>query len=311
MNAVTRLKSQTTGQLSPQSRTSPMRYRWMTCLLMCASTMAVADSGGAAALRSKYAELGPQLANNPFKRPVVMNSTESSNLLTGDIYAEVEHPLAEVSGALAGPAHWCDVMILHLNTKYCHSSGGADGTVLDMRIGKKFDQPVDDAYRLDFAFHPGTSNAEYFDARLDAKKGPLGTSDYRIALEGVSLGAKKSFIHLTYSYAYGFASKIAMKGYLATAGSGKVGFSSTRGSNGQPEFIGGMRGVVERNTMRYYLAIEAYLDALRAPVSEQPEKRLVNWFNAVESYPRQLHEMERTDYLEMKRGEMQRQQAAR
>jgi hypothetical protein len=41
-------------------------------------------------------------------------------------------------------------------------------------------------------------------------------------------------------------------------------------STGQPDYIGGVRGLVERNTMRYYLAIDAYLSTL--PV--RPEKRL-------------------------------------
>jgi len=70
-----------------------------------------------------------------------------------------------------------------------------------------------------------------------------------------------------------------------------------------------MRGVIERNSMRYYLAIEAFLGALSAPPQAQLEKRLRDWFVATERYPRQLHEMEQTAYLEMKRREHQRQQA--
>jgi len=66
--------------------------------------------------------------------------------------------------------------------------------------------------------------------------------------------------------------------------------------------------VVERNTMRYYLAIESYLGALSAPPQTRLEKRLQDWFAASERYSRQLHEMERGEYLEMKRREYQRQQ---
>ena len=70
-----------------------------------------------------------------------------------------------------------------------------------------------------------------------------------------------------------------------------------------------MRGVVERNTMRYYLAVEAYLSALSAPPAERVEKRLAHWQNAVERYP-QLHELEPEQYLRMKRKEIRRQQSA-
>jgi hypothetical protein len=72
-----------------------------------------------------------------------------------------------------------------------------------------------------------------------------------------------------------------------------------------------MRGVAERNTMRYYLAIDAYLDSLAAPADQQVEKRLVSWFDATEKYPRQLHELTRDEYLHMKRDEVQRQTATR
>ncbi|MHB1592278.1 MAG: hypothetical protein ACYCTW_12225, partial [Sulfuricella sp.] len=65
----------------------------------------------------------------------------------------------------------------------------------------------------------------------------------------------------------------------------------------------GVRGVVERNTMRYYLAIDAYLAALTTPPKDQLEKRLQHWYNATDQYARQLHEVERDDYFKMKRKE--------
>lgn len=98
-----------------------------------------------------------------------------------------------------------------------------------------------------------------------------------------------------------------MKSYLATIGSDKVGFTAT-GDPGtaKPGYIGGVRGLLERNTMRYYLAIDAYLATLDKPL----DQRLGRWFDATEQYPRQLHEVERQDYMEMKRDEFQRQRSA-
>jgi hypothetical protein len=101
-----------------------------------------------------------------------------------------------------------------------------------------------------------------------------------------------------------------MHAYLATAGSKKVGFTITgTRSDGQVDYVGGLRGMVERNTMRYYLAIEAYLGALSAPPAAQLEKRLQDWYVETERYPRQLHEIEKNDYLQMKRREYVRQQS--
>jgi hypothetical protein len=63
--------------------------------------------------------------------------------------------------------------------------------------------------------------------------------------------------------------------------------------------------------MRYYLAITSYLGALDLAPEARLEHRLQSWFNAVERYPRQLHEVDRAEYLDMKRAEYMRQQTAR
>jgi hypothetical protein len=60
--------------------------------------------------------------------------------------------------------------------------------------------------------------------------------------------------------------------------------------------------------MRYYLAIDAYLKALSAAPDKRLQQRLATWFNATEQYPRQLHEVERQDYMVMKQHEVERQQ---
>jgi hypothetical protein len=60
--------------------------------------------------------------------------------------------------------------------------------------------------------------------------------------------------------------------------------------------------------MRYFLAIDAYLGALGAPPAARVEQSFQRWYDATEKYPRQLHEVERTAYLEMKRREYRRQQ---
>ena len=69
--------------------------------------------------------------------------------------------------------------------------------------------------------------------------------------------------------------------------------------------------MVERNTMRFYLAIDAYLGALAEPTPVRLQKRLQCWFSATEQYPRQLHEVSCTAYLNMKRSDYLRQQTSR
>jgi hypothetical protein len=274
------------------------------CLAL-ASHPASAQSSQAAPLRAKFASLAESLRNNQYKRPLYIESAEASGTLKGDVYAVVDHSFPAVNAALSGPSPWCDIMIMPINTKECRVTERPAGTMLTVRIGRKSDQPVKDAYPIDFAFRVAESSADYIAVRLDAETGPLGTHDYRVLLEATPADNGKTFLHLRYSYGYGAAGRIAMQAYLATAGAGKVGFTSSGN-----ELIGGMRGVVERNTMRYYLAVDAYLDAAATPANERVERRLAAWFDATEQYKRQLHELDRDAYLAMKRREVQRQQTA-
>jgi hypothetical protein len=281
---------------------------------LCQSAFAQTDDS-AAGLRDKYQSLTQQLANNPFHRPLHLESQELPSALKGDIYGVLNYPFAVVRGALSdpaeGPANWCDVLILHQNTKYCHASTGDSGTVLTVNIGKKTEESLSSSYRVQFNFRPVASTPDYFRVELAAATGPLSTKDYRIVLEAIPVSNSRTFIHLTYAYGYGTAGRLAMKTYLATIGSDKVGFSSTPDpSTSETRYVGGVRGLVERNTMRYYLAIDAYVGALSSPPNARLDKRLTDWFDATEQYPRQLHEVSRADYMQMKHNEYQRQQIA-
>ena len=234
--------------------------------------------------------------------------------MRADVYAVVDLPYAAVSTALAGPAHWCEVLILHLNTEFCALVSGAGGNVLDTSIGRRYDQAIQDAYRVEFDLHSAAAQPDYFDVRLDAKSGPGGTNGYHIRIEALANADGKTFVHVENSFGYDLFAWAAIKAYLMTAGRDKVGFSvadaaapAQAGAPAQTVYIGGVRGLVERNAMRYFIAVQAYLDALALPPAEQFERRLHRWFADAERYPRQLHEIDEATYLEMKRMEAARQ----
>jgi hypothetical protein len=279
-------------------------------LAMALAFASAAQSQDAPSLKAKHESLRQTLANNPFQRPVVLESAQNSGDLKGEVYAVVEQPFSVVGPALQGMDHWCDLLILHINVKGCGAAGKPPAEVLSLVVGRKFDQPLDDGYKVDFAYAMPAASADYLRVQMAAETGPLSTRNYRLVLEAVPIDDRRSFLHMSYSYAYGTAARLAMQAYLSTAGRDKVGFSVTgKSDDGKPVYIDGVRGVVERNTMRYYLAIEAYLGSLAAPAGEQQERRLRDWFASTERHAQQLHEMERDDYLKMKRNELQRQKA--
>lgn len=267
------------------------------------------ETNSAAGLRAKYDQLRDKLERNPFGRPLYLVSSEGSNELKGDVYAVVNFPFAQVEQGFREAGHWCDVLILPFNTKHCYAGKG--GTLLSVRIGRKADQPAEDAYPIDFKYSVAARTADYLRIVLRSDVGPLGTRDYQIVLEATPLDEAHTFIHLGYSYGFGVMSRLAMQAYLGTIGASKVGFTAAGyDAQGRPRYVGGMLGATERNTMRYFLAIDAYLASLSAPEGARVEKRLNEWFAATEKYPRQLHEMDRGEYLAMKRKETRRLNAA-
>jgi hypothetical protein len=272
-----------------------------------AAWSAGAEQAAAESLRATHAELLPRLRDNAFGRPLHLDSREDASTLKGDIHAVIAHPFAQVRDALGRPEGWCDVLILPFNTKRCEVEAGSPPR-LALNVGRKTDQPLEKTVRMEFPFRRTAASAEYASVMLAAPAGPFGTRNYRILLEAVPLDPGRTFLHLSYSYDFGLTARLATQAYLATAGRAKVGFTVVeRGARGEPVYVGGVRGMVERNTMRYFLAVESFLDSLDAPAHARVEKRLSDWFAAVERYARQLHEMGREDYLEMKRREVRRQ----
>jgi len=253
----------------------------------------------AAPLRAQQLALAAQLAHNDFGRPLAITSREQPHSVSGDVYAVIDYPYATVDRAFRNPAAWCEVLILHLNTKYCR----AQGNTLSVRMGRKHPQDLDDAYAMDFAFHAQPPRPGFVAASASSADGPLGSHDYRIEMQAMPMADGRSFMRLHYSYAFGTAARFATRCYLATSGSDKVGF--TRTGKG---YVGGMRGAIERNAMRYYLAVDSYLGSLSAPPGRQFAARSAGWFDATERYALQLHEMDRGAYLAMKQREYARQQ---
>lgn len=276
--------------------------------LLAATSAAAQDAG---ALQQQYQTLAPAMARSPFQRPIVLDATPSASRPTGDVYAVVDHPFSRVAQALQGGHRWCDMLILQMNVKRCVPRQRAGRDTLDVAIGRKAEQPADDAHPMRFRLSVPAARPDYLAVQMASPEGPLGTRDYLLRLQAVPLDNGRTFLHMSYAYSTNLAARLATDAYLATAGRNKVGFTVVGHSpDGRPEYVRGVQGIAERNTMRYFLAIDAYLDSLATPPAQQADRRLNDWFDATERYPAQLREMDKAEYLAMKRREIALQVAA-
>ncbi len=265
-----------------------------TILVVLVSLPAEAADG----LGATFDSLRPKLASSPFGRPLILESTEEGGRVRVDVFALVARRYQEFSSGLDTPADWCEVLILHPNVKTCNPSGMGSDRSLRLTMGTKRAQTDAGHQHIDFRFSASGAAAERFEVLLQAAEGPLGTRDYRLSLAAIPAGAGQTFLHLGYSCTYSVMARLAMNTYLSTAGREKVGFSrAEHAADGDPELVRGARGALERNTMRYFLAIEAYLASAAKPAAVRRAWRLASWYDATEQYARQLHELTKAEYL--------------
>lgn len=267
-------------------------------------------SGSAAASGTPGSPATADVGSGLSGRPVYLQSTETSNHLNGEVHALVDHSFGKVRQELGTAAAWCDILILHLNVKYCRASGASGQEVLDVGIGRKTEQALSEVSWVRFDYRRAVANVDELGFVLQSAQGPMGTKDFRITLEAVPYNDRQTLLHMSYAYSFGTMARLAMQAYLSTVGSDKVGFSQVSApGGGASRPVAGVRGLLERNTMRYYLAIEAFLGARGQQAGMPPlRKSLQDWFDATERYARQLHELDREAYLDMKLRELKRQE---
>ena len=269
---------------------------------MLFSSYVIAENPGE--LNNKYEEIKDSLSDNSYGIPIHLESENINKLMRGDVYAVINHPYQQVSENLASLKSWCDIMPQHLNIKACTYRYENNQCRLIFYTGRKFYEQPDDVYHLDYQFKINSINNDYFNATLSSEKGPLDTTDYIIGVEAIPLSHTSTFIHFSYEYQYGFWTKLAMSTYFATLGHNKIGFTiSGKDENNQPVYIKGIRGVIERNSMRYFFAIKSYLDTLHYPVTTRFINRTGYWFDLTEKHHRQLYEMDKQDYMDYKNRE--------
>ncbi len=269
------------------------------------NTDAAADAGSAEArakvLRSRHSAAQSALATSEFGRPLILKSSDADNKVRGEVLAVIDQPMSRLRSALTDPNRWCEILLLTPSIAGCRAQQGSPIT-LAVRLARRYDQDAKDAFAASFAYTPVASTLDYFAVELDADKGPVGTTKYRIEVEGLALDGGHSVLRMSYSYRYGLKASLATKAYLATKGGDKVGFTRESPDGDPNVLIGGMRGSVERNAMRYYLAIETNVaQGDSAEPLARFEASLDAWLSAIGRYPRQLKETDADIYRRAKR----------
>ncbi len=235
-----------------------------------------------------------------------LDSSQQDNVLNAEVNSILPTPFETVVAALTQASNWCEVMPLHFNIKACTHKTQDGAELLTVYSGRKIYEAPEDSYQMTYQFEIIEKNDSQLSLRLHANHGPVSTSDYLIELDAVPV-AEGTLLHIHSSYRSSWLSSMLTSTYLSTLGRNKVGFSLIE-QDGELRPVQGIKGIIERNVMRYHLAIDAFLSTQSLPEATRHDATLTSWFEQNDSYPQQLHEMDETDYLQIKRKEWHNQQ---
>ena len=289
------------------SRACRLSFTLLISILVWPSTNQAGEADSASyvdSLKARYHKIESFLQSNQYNAPIFIESDFRENAAVGEVYALLEDDFELVASKLSTSDNWCDVLLLHVNVKGClnHNANVATDE-LTVFIGRNFYQTPDDAYSMRYHFEVAHTAENYLQINMISSEGPFGTSDYRLTFEAIPFGHDSTFMHLKYSYHYGALARLALDGYLATLGRNKVGFTvKAYDENHNPVFVKGLQGIVERNSMRYFLAIQTLLDTATLNRSQWSE-RINRWYHLAEPFSKQLIEVEDGKYLETKQQE--------
>ena len=263
---------------------------------------------GHESLIDKYHKIEKELEKSSLAIPFYVESSVSKNASHVDIYGTIKYPFDIVENELQLPTNWCDIILPHSNVRAFTYKKVNDTWLLTLYNVRKFKDPLKKAYQMNFEYRVIAQQPGFFAISLAARKGPFRTKDHQFGLEAIPLDEDRTFIHLRYSYRCSRFGYLLMKSYFSISGAGRIGFSVIgTDSDGNPVYVGGLRGAIEGNVLRYYLTILAYVDTLMIPVEQRFEERMNQWYDLTARYKKQLFEIEKEEYLTYKRQDQESQ----
>lgn len=251
-----------------------------------------------------------KLENNGFNLPLYLESFERDDRVNVDVYGIFDYSFSSVVNVVKVPANWCDIVSLHPNVKTCTYRKLSGTQQLTFYVGPKGYQTPEDARQVIYNYRIAEQQQGYLNIILTADAGPFGTTNHRMRFEAVRLDAGRTFVHVSYAYSDSAALRLATKAYFATLGRSKVGFTVTGTDKSKnPVYIGGPRGSIERNAVRYYFAIQTFMDSVGYSESSRFSMRNNEWYDLTTRYRKQLYDLDKKDYLAFKTREHKNQVA--
>jgi hypothetical protein len=289
-------------------------FRFLLCavavVLLSAGAALGAEKGGQGeeVLLHSYQRYAAELHKSSLGVPLVLKSYEHDDKAHVDIYGIFDYPFEIVADALKNPANWCDIAVMNPNVKTCTYGQQGGDRLLTFYVGRKGYKTPEEARRVINRFKVAQQREGYLDIALAADAGLYGIKNYRMRFEAAPVAAGKTFVRVGFEYSDSVALRMTEKAYYATLGRNKTGFTVIGADEtGKPILVGGRRGAIERNTVRYYFAIRSFIKMLRFPAEQRFSRSIGEWYDLTARYSQLDFGLNRKEYVDIKTRERRNQ----
>ena len=235
--------------------------------------------------------------------PLYLTTIQDSKVLNVNLYGRIPFAFSEVSTVLAKPESYCDFLPLMFNVKGCVITRAHPDTQIKYFVaGKYYTAPVA-SIRIQSRFRVVDKRNDFLKVMMEAADDTNGTSRYHVLLKVVPI-ENETLISIESVYAPGRLTRMATYTYIKMFARDKPGFTRvTISGDGTQQYITGFPAIIERSIVRSYFALKAHLLNQNAAVAVRHEARLQSWYDLNLPHKLQLYELDREEYLQIKRRE--------
>jgi hypothetical protein len=238
--------------------------------------------------------------------PIHLKTVQKGNVLNVSLLGTIPFKFSDVATVLAKPGSYCDFLPLLFNVKSCVITELNPVTRMKFYVAGKHYTPPITSYRIHAVFRMVGRTPDKIRVRMEADPDTPGKSDYDVDLMAIPLDGE-TLMYLKSRYAPGRFTRIATNTYVNVFARDKPGFTEIQEPGGKKKLITGFPAVIERSSVRAYFALKAYVLNYHLPPDKRFEACLKTWYDLNKPYKKQLYELERDQYLQIKRREYKNQ----
>lgn len=269
----------------------------------CAENLVEIDPSDLAAQYREMEKTGSRLAAT---LPIYLKTVQKEDELNVRLLGRIPFKFSDVADVLARPASYCDFLPLMFNVKSCVITEFNPVTHMKFYVAGKHYSPPITSYRIHALFRLVNRTPEKIRVRLESEEDSLGKSGYDVDLVAIPMDGE-TLLHLESRYAPGRITRMATYTYIKVFARDKPGFTEIQEPDGKKKLITGFPAVIERSSVRAYFALKAYMLNYHLPPARRFEACLSTWYDLNQPYKKQLYELGRDQYLQIKRRERQNQ----